>query len=480
MFNLAVCYGRAKQWAQARSTADDLHRTFPNSAWATRAFVQVGQIAEDAKSDASYFYRAAVNFYPGAAEVAPAQFYLAWTAHDGKNFAESSRLLTEHLANYADRNTDFRGKAAYWAARDSERTGKLAEARAIYQGLQARYDANWYGYLAQKRLDTMNRNGNVPRTEFPADSLIGRAVANLKTVTVAEETPWPSDDENRAVANDPRDRPGFAIARADQLSIIGTDDWALEELGVVSSAAPNSPRINVAIAKIYRAKNDNVQALNILKRSYPDYSQMKPEEMRKDEWDIFYPLAYWDIIAQSARARSLDPYQVAGLIRQESVFNPRAVSSARAYGLMQVVVPTGVLTAKKYGVDRTVTMESLFEPRLNIQLGTAFLKDQIDKYGRIEYVAAAYNAGPGRVVQWRASLPLEIDEWAEAVPFRETRLYIQGVVRNTLQYKRLYDDNGQFRAEVGTRAIYPASKAAPSQPPDSTIRVRRSIGEEEE
>jgi soluble lytic murein transglycosylase len=466
MFNLALAYGRAKQWAQARSMADDLHRTFPNSAWATRAFVQVGQLAEDAKSDASSFYRAAVNFYPGAAEVAPAQFYLAWTAHDGKNFAESARLLTEHLANYADRNTDFRGKAAYWAARDSERSGKLAEARAIYQGLQARYDANWYGYLAQQRLDTMNRNGNVPRKDFPADSAVGRAVANLKTVTVAEETAGANEDER--------------IAKADQLSIIGTDDWALEELNVASSAAPASPRVNLAIAKIYRAKNDNVQALNILKRSYPDYSQMKPEEMRKDEWDIFYPLAYWDIIAQSARARSLDPYQVAGLIRQESVFNPRAVSSARAYGLMQVVVPTGVLTAKKYGVDRTVTMESLFEPRLNVQLGTAFLRDQIDKYGRIEYVAAAYNAGPGRVVQWRASLPLELDEWAEAVPFRETRLYIQGVVRNTLQYKRLYDDNGQFRPEVGARAIYPASKGAPAQPPDSTIRVKRSIGGEEE
>jgi soluble lytic murein transglycosylase len=146
---------------------------------------------------------------------------------------------------------------------------------------------------------------------------------------------------------------------------------------------------------------------------------------------------------------------------------------------MQLLVPTGTLTAKKYGVDRAVTVESLYEPRLNIQLGTAFLKDQIDKYGRIEYVAAAYNAGPGRVVQWRAILPLEIDEWAEAVPFRETRLYIQGVVRNTLQYKRLYDANGQFRPEVGARAIYPASKGAPSQP-DSTIRVKRSIGEEEE
>jgi soluble lytic murein transglycosylase len=466
MYTLALAYGRAKQWAQARSAADELHRAFPASAWSTRTFVQLGQRAEDAKDDvnASYFYRAAVNFFPGNAEVTPAQFYIAWQAHDAKNFAESSRLLTEHLAVYAGNNSDFRGKAAYWAARDSEKAGKLGDARAIYEALQARYDANWYGYLAKQRLDILMRNANAPKQPFSADSQVGRAVANLQTVTVAEETAGKAEDDH--------------IAKADQLSIIGTDDWSLEELNVASSAAPASPRVNLAIAKIYRAREDNVQALNYLKRSYPDYSQMKPEEMRREEWDIFYPLAYWDIIKQESRTRSLDPYQVAGLIRQESVFNPRAISSAKAYGLMQVVVPTGILTAKKYGVDRSVTMDSLFEPRLNIQLGTAYLREQLDKYGHIEYVAAAYNAGPNRVVQWRASLPLELDEWAEAVPFRETRLYIQGVVRNTLQYKRLYDENGQFKSEVGTRAVYPSPNSTPS--PSESIKIRRVSGAEEE
>src|SRR5438128_10043774 len=146
---------------------------------------------------------------------------------------------------------------------------------------------------------------------------------------------------------------------------------------------------------------------------------------------------------------------------------------------MQLVVPTAITTAKRVGTDRAITMESLFEPRLNIQLGSAYFKDQMDKYSRIEYVAAAYNAGPNRVVQWRASLPLQIDEWQEAVPFRETRLYIQGVVRNTLQYRRLYDDKRNFRPEVGAHAIYPSPNANAS-PADSTIRMRRSIGEEEE
>jgi len=465
MMGLAIGYGRAKQWTQARDLAEEMRRSSPSPTATWRTLVQLGQIAENNKDDvnASYFYRAAVASFPGNSEVAPAQFYLAWAAHDAKNFTESSRLLTEHLALYAGNNSDFRGKAAYWAARDSERIGKLAEARAIYQGLLYRYDANWYGYLAKQRLDDLNRSG-APAKDFPSDSEIGKAVANLKTVTVAEETAGKNEDER--------------IAKADQLNIIGTDDWALDELNSASASAPNSPRVNLAIAKIFRAKNDNVQALNYLKKSYPDYSQMKPEEMRPDEWDVFYPLQYWDIIKQEARARSLDPYQVAGLIRQETVFNPRAVSSARAYGLMQLVVPTAITTARRVGVDRSITMDALFEPRLNIQLGTAYFKDQLDKYGRIEYVAAAYNAGPGRVVQWRASLPLQIDEWQEAVPFRETRLYIQGVVRNTLQYRRLYDDNGNFRPEVGSRAVYPSPDSSPS--PNDTIKIRRVIGEEEE
>src|SRR5205814_3121468 len=193
------------QFASARAVADDMRRQFPTATATMRAFVQVGQRAEEAKDDvnASYFYRAAVSSFPGNSEVTLAQFYLAWQAHEAKNFNESSRLLTEHLAVYAGNNTDFRGKAAYWAARDSERAGKLAEARAIYQGLQARYDANWYGYLAKQRLETMNRNGNVQQKDFAGDSQIGRAVANLQTVTVAEEPRWPSDDERRG-ENDPR------------------------------------------------------------------------------------------------------------------------------------------------------------------------------------------------------------------------------------------------------------------------------------
>ena len=434
---LAQTYARAKQWQQARATAEELRRSFPTSVFTPRTFVAVAQIAKEAKNtvDASYFSRAAVNGFGSSIDVAQAQFDLAWEAHEARNFSESSRMLTEHLAYYADKNTDNRGRAGYWAARDSERAGKIAEARALYEAMQARYDANWYGYLAKQRLDVVSKTAQ-PKT-FAPDSIVARAVANLKTVTVAEESAGPEADAR--------------IVKADQLSNIGLDELALKELSTAGETAPDSPKINLAIAQIYRSDDDNVRALNTLRRSFPDYSQMKPEEMTREQWDVFYPLKHWDIIVQESKNRNLNPYQVAGLIRQETIFTTRARSSANAYGLMQVLIPTARLTARKYGVGREITVESLFEPRLNIQLGTAYLRDQIDKYGRIEYVAAAYNAGPGRVVQWKASLPLEIDEWAEAVPFKETRGYIQGVVRNWLQYVRLYDSAGSFKPEVGSR-----------------------------
>ncbi|HZJ44127.1 MAG TPA: tetratricopeptide repeat protein, partial [Pyrinomonadaceae bacterium] len=290
LFYLAQTYARARQWEPARSTVEELRRSFPSSGFTPRAFVSAGQIAEDAKNptDASYFFKTAVNSFSNSIEVAQAQFELAWDAHEAKNFAESSKMLTEHLAYYADKNTDNRGRAGYWAARDSERAGKLAEARALYEAMQARYDANWYGYLAKQRLDVISRSA--PARNFPDDSIVARAIANLKTVTVAEETAGPEEEAR--------------ILKAEQLSNVGLDDWAIKELDKAGEKHPDSPKINLAEARIYRSDDDNVRALNTLRRSFPDYSQMKPEEMTREEWDVFYPLAYWEIIVQESRSRN--------------------------------------------------------------------------------------------------------------------------------------------------------------------------------
>ena len=441
-YQLALGYAGAKLWAEARTTAEEMRQKFPTNNLTPKTFVAVGMAAGNAKNSAeeAYFLRTALASYPNAVEVAGAQFELAWGEHDNKNFPNAAQMLTEHLARYAGKDTTNRGKAGYWSARDSERAGKINEACALYDAVNYRYGANWYGNLAMQRVTNLRKQGKCQTAPpFAADSLIGKAVANLKTVTVAAET-----STAKELAR---------VENADQLGTIGLFDWAVEELQEAKKTANNSPKINLALARHYRFRGDNTSALLALAKSYPDYSQMFPEEMGREEWEFFYPLINWSDIKSWAKSRSLDPYQVAGLIRQESVFNPRAKSGANAYGLMQLLIPTAKNTAKKYGSTAIVTGESLFQPALNIEIGTAYMRDQLDKFGRIEYMAVAYNAGPARVPQWQATLPFEIDEFVEAIPFRETKGYVQGVIRNSAQYRRLYDDNGKFKPNVGTKPL---------------------------
>ena len=438
---LILGYAKAKMWPQARTTADEMRAKFPSGTLVAKTLIDAGLAARDAKNraDEGYFFNTAVAAYPNAVEVATAQFEAAWFQHESRNYPESSRMFIEHLARYSDKDNTNRGKAGYWAARDSERAGKTADACALYEGVNYRYGANWYGYLALNRLTAMKAAGNCHSAASP-NPTIAKAVANLRVVSVAAETAGQNELER--------------VEKSDELSIIGLFDWSIDELNEAKKTAGNSPKINLALARHYRWKGDNTSALIAMQKSYPDYAQMFPEEMDRETWSFFYPLSHWGDIRYWAKERNLDPYQVAGMIRQESVFNPRAKSGANAYGLMQLLIPTARSAAKKY-VSKTsmVTSDALFQPAVNIELGTAYFRDQLDKFGRIEYVAIAYNAGPGRVGPWRATLPPEMDEFVEAIPFKETKQYVQGIIRNSAQYRRLYDDNGNFRSNVGTKPV---------------------------
>lgn len=443
-YQVALGYAKARQWEQAMSTLTDMRQKFPQSNWTPTAIVDVGMTARDQRrrSEESYLLKLAMDLYPEAIDVTKAQFEVAWMEHENKNYSLSAKMLTEHLARYVDQDNSYRGQAGYWAARDSELAGLTDEACALYEAVTYRYGANWYGYLGLDRLMVMRRNGKCQTpAKFPVNSLIPKAVENMKGVLVVAET---------ATAKE--------LARADkgeELSTIGLFDWAIEELEEAKKTANKSPKINLALAKYYRYKGDNVRALLALAKSYPDYSQMFPEEMGREEWDIFYPLTHWNDVKFWANRRNLDPYQVAGLIRQETIFDPNAKSGANAYGLMQLLIPTAKTMARKYSStdSSSITGYSLFNPTLNIELGTAYMREQLDKYVRIEYMAVAYNAGPGRVVRWKAELPVQMDEFVEEIPFSETKGYVKGVIRNSAQYRRLYDLNGNFKQNVGTKPL---------------------------
>lgn len=159
-------------------------------------------------------------------------------------------------------------------------------------------------------------------------------------------------------------------------------------------------------------------------------------------WQLAFPLAYRQPLETYSRNQGLDPFLVAALIRQESEFDPKAVSSARAYGLTQVLPSTGRQLGRRLGLS-TITPSMLTNPEINLKLGTAYLRTLLDQHGgRWERTLAAYNAGKTRVDQWETWGQFrEPAEFIETIPFTETRDYVQIVLRNADIYRHIYDSN---------------------------------------
>jgi len=152
-----------------------------------------------------------------------------------------------------------------------------------------------------------------------------------------------------------------------------------------------------------------------------------------------FPILETETLTLNAARNGLDPAFVAGLIRQESAWNPTIASHAGAIGLMQMLPSTAAITAKTLGISgRQVNLR---DAKLNLKLGTKHLADLAKKYANSPMLmTAAYNAGPNALKRWidplYASYP---DLWIETVPFKETRDYISTVLAFTVIYDYRFD-----------------------------------------
>ncbi len=173
--------------------------------------------------------------------------------------------------------------------------------------------------------------------------------------------------------------------------------------------------------------------------------------IRAEAWDAIelrFPKPYKQTFSQMARERSVDMSLLYAVSRQESALYPRAESPVGARGLMQLMPGTAKETASKLGVPYR-NPEQLFEPTLNVRLGSAYLKRLLDVYdGNRILATAAYNAGPGRVKRWREqSRNRPMDVWVESIPYKETRNYVQNVLSFDLIYQHKLQQPLRFMSE---------------------------------
>lgn len=152
------------------------------------------------------------------------------------------------------------------------------------------------------------------------------------------------------------------------------------------------------------------------------------------------PLEYVDQISQYASEYDLDPYLVAAVIDTESGFRADAVSRVGARGLMQIMPDTAEWIAQKIGQEN-FTADQLFNPDLNIRYGCWYLRFLFDRFHNTELVAAAYNAGHGRVNDWLQDESITDDSGNLVnIPYEETSQYVEKIARTQAKYEKDYPE----------------------------------------
>jgi soluble lytic murein transglycosylase len=209
---------------------------------------------------------------------------------------------------------------------------------------------------------------------------------------------------------------------------------------VAAHFPPSDPALAVTGSHLLRTAGEVRQSIlraEILLRRKPT---AMPEALLPLVYrQLLFPLAHGDLIVATTRRAGVDPLLLSAIIREESRFDPRALSNASARGLTQFVLPTARRLAPQVGLA-TVAAEDLYRPEVSIPLGAAYLAELSTEFGgAAEAAVAAYNAGPAQARLWQSyCMSGEREEFLTKVTFSETRSYLQRVLSSWTHYQELY------------------------------------------
>src|SRR5947207_2168605 len=318
-----------------------------------------------------------------------------------------NELAARTLGLVADRIAPERRPAVRLEqARLLRRAGQRAKALAVLTSVESastESEAAEAGYLKGQTLEDMDRRDDAVATY--------RALASR----------YPA----RNVA-------GLALLRR-----IGLVEFALRELGDLVLASVSDPVRLYGASGAYARDERYHLALRILNRHFADLAAAGNPTLPRAFWEMLYPLGWRSDVADVARRTGIDPFLVAAVIREESRYDPKALSRAGARGLMQLMPGTAGPMARVRGL--TFSDELLEDPRANVELGAAFLAGLMKEFRDPRLAVAAYNAGDNRLRQWwKARKTSDVEAFVEQIPFDETRLYVKRVMLSWDEYRRLY------------------------------------------
>lgn len=236
-------------------------------------------------------------------------------------------------------------------------------------------------------------------------------------------------------------REKFYHTRAQELSAIGLIGEARKEIKRLELSIRKNLTGVLWLSNLYHKAEGYSESLKLL-QLYKDFATKSGERtLSLRFWKYFFPLAYSEAVASNSKYRKVDPFFVNGIIRQESLFDSKALSPAGARGLMQIMPATGKKLYPKTKLKKPFKIDVLFEPDLNIRLGVKYVSQLNKRFGgNGTHILISYNAGPHVLKKWlkRFGHLNDLDVFIESIPYPETRRYVKHVLRNRGIYSTLY------------------------------------------
>jgi len=387
-----------------RESLTALERLYPASSWRLEALVWAGNhyVLQNDPAGFTPLFRACFEQFSDSAWAPYCHWRVAWSAWLDRR-PEARSLLQQHLDRFPA--SDKRPAALYFLGRDAERSSGRAAALPYYQKILEESPNHFYASLAEDRLQPREQ------PKLPV-------------------TPLSFTPEERVLQR---------ILRARLLNSAALFEWTARELRFGASQDGQPHVLALELARTAAARQAYAEAVRHIKGVFPAYLQIPLEAAPHEFWRLAFPIPYRTQLERYARIHRLDLYLLAGLIRQESEFDPRAVSRAGARGLMQVMPSTGKMLSRQLRLG-TFRTSSLFQPDYNLRLGSYYFRRLLEEHNNsLEAALASYNAGKRRTEEWLTWAHYqEPAEFIETIPITETRTYIQAVLRNAWLYRRIY------------------------------------------
>ncbi len=408
-----------------------LAETYPNLPEASEALWRVGYLHStqgDAEQSLATF-EILGSKHPGTQQAMDGLFRGGMAAYNQGALARAERLFSL----LATGGTGELQAAGYlWLGRLYQINNQEALARSAYQQASLIDPLGYYslraadllagrgGFVPPERLDwSFNQPANIDEAEawmrqtFKIEG--GGALWMLSPALEADER----------------------MVRGAELWAVAAYDDARAEFSALTDAYGQNPLALYQLASYYYRIGLYREAINAAAKLI-DGSGQRTVEVPKYIAALRFPIAYADLVLPAAQQYGVDPLLIFSLIRQESLFQGAATSSAQAQGLMQIIPTTGTYIASKLG-KRDYQNSDLYRPYINVPFGVYYLYEQLQTFNGNPYAAlAAYNGGPGNSATWLRISGGDPDLFVQAITFSETRTYVRRIYEQYAIYAAIY------------------------------------------